>query len=210
MSPRRARAVTDQTGDPAEALREHLIDAATGLLAERTVPIITTRDIARAAGVSDGVLYNYFADKNDLILTVLVRRFAGLLARFEARLPEPGAATVEDNLTECSAALLELACDALSMVSVLLSEPPLAQRFLQAVHEQPSGPETIFRRISQYLEGEQALGRISAADLDAATDLIFGATAALALTSVLGGIPREAVAARLPAVARTLIGGLAP
>ncbi len=95
MSPRRARAVSGLDGDPATALREHLIDVAERLLSERQVSAITTRDIARTAGVSDGVLYNYFADKNDLLLTALVRRYGRIVARFEADLPQPGTATVE-------------------------------------------------------------------------------------------------------------------
>lgn len=65
MSPRRAKATLGRVGtDPATALREHLVDTAERLLAEKQVGAITTREIARAAGVSDGVLYNYFADKD--------------------------------------------------------------------------------------------------------------------------------------------------
>src|SRR5512140_2747206 len=56
MSPRRAKAVVDRVGDdPATALRELLIDAVDRLLAQGSITAITTRDIARAAGVSDGV-----------------------------------------------------------------------------------------------------------------------------------------------------------
>src|SRR6266508_161567 len=72
MSPRRAHAVLGRAGhDPGAALREHLIDTAEKLLAERQVSSITTRDIARTAGVSDGVLYNYFADKHELVVAAL-------------------------------------------------------------------------------------------------------------------------------------------
>ena len=76
--------------DPATALRELLVDSAEKLLAERQVSSITTRDIARAAGVSDGVLYNYFANKNDLLVAALMRRYAGLVSGFDADLPAPG------------------------------------------------------------------------------------------------------------------------
>ena len=69
MSPRQAKGVKGRVGDdPATALRNHLIDVAERLLAERPVSSITTRDIARAGEVSDGVLYNYFASKNDLLV----------------------------------------------------------------------------------------------------------------------------------------------
>jgi Bacterial regulatory proteins, tetR family len=64
-------------------LRELLIVTAEKLLAERQVSTITTGDIARTAGVSDGVLYTYLADKNDLLVAALVRRYAAELERFD-------------------------------------------------------------------------------------------------------------------------------
>ncbi len=79
MSPshlERHRAARNASKDSASRsgaeLRELLIDAADRLLADRQVSAITTRDIARAAGLSDGVLYNYFANKNDLVVVALL------------------------------------------------------------------------------------------------------------------------------------------
>src|SRR5690349_17179224 len=98
MSPRRANATRGRvTDDPATALREHLIDTAEQLLTQRHVGAITTREIARSAAVSDGVLYNYFADKHELLLAALVRRYTQVLSRFEADLPQAGTGTVEAN-----------------------------------------------------------------------------------------------------------------
>src|SRR5450759_2729180 len=102
MSPRRAKAVgSGRVGDdPAAALRELLIDATEGLISRGPISAITTRDIARAAGVSDGVLYNYFEDKPDLILAALVRRYQLLARRFFDASPQAGSGTVEDNLVD--------------------------------------------------------------------------------------------------------------
>src|SRR5262249_61477702 len=77
MSPRWAKATRGRAGnDPATALREHLINTAEKLLTEKQAGAITTREIARAAGVADGVLYNHFADKHDLILAAPIPRDA--------------------------------------------------------------------------------------------------------------------------------------
>ena len=40
-------------------LREHLIATAARLIAQRGTGALTVREIARAAQVADGVLYNY-------------------------------------------------------------------------------------------------------------------------------------------------------
>ncbi len=133
MSPRRAKVIRDQAGkndDPGEALREHLVATAERLLEERQITEITTRDIAREAEVSDGVLYNYFASKNDLLVTALVRRFARDVQRFLERLPEPGTATVAKNLEVFARAMFDLNAGALPIVAGLIADPPLLHKFL--------------------------------------------------------------------------------
>ncbi|MFG1675885.1 TetR family transcriptional regulator [Micromonospora sp. NPDC049282] len=59
MAPRRAAAL--RGGE--QSLREHLIAAAARLLDRRGPAGLTVRDVAREAGVADGVVYNHFADK---------------------------------------------------------------------------------------------------------------------------------------------------
>ncbi len=214
MSPRRAKGVKGRVGDdPATALRNHLIDAAEGLLAERPVSAITTRDIARAAHVSDGVLYNYFASKDDLLVTALVRRFGSIVARHDADLPAPGTATVEENLNAYARVFHAQIADALPLIAALLTEPPLLHRFFQEIHGESFGPQLSFRRLAEYLSGECELGRLPGAsaeptDAAAATHLLVGATSLVALGQALGA-PNMDVDARLPAMVGLLTRGLA-
>jgi AcrR family transcriptional regulator len=55
---------------PPEARRRAIVDAALPLLAERGTAV-TTRELALAAGVSEGTLFNVFADKDELIDAVI-------------------------------------------------------------------------------------------------------------------------------------------
>jgi len=210
--PRSARAVAGRDGDPGLALREHLLAVAEGLLAERQVSAITIRDLAGAADVSEGVLYNYFADKNDLLLTALVRRFTGIVERLHANLPKPGTATVESNLGLFAEALFELHTDALPIFGKLLSEPALLRRFMNDIHspQQLFGGKQIRDPLVDYLAGEQQLGRVVAVDVEAAADLVVGAVATLALTGLLGAVTPAAARKRLLAIAATLVHGLVP
>ena len=210
MSPRRAQAVLGTDGDPAAALREHLVDTAEALLAERQVNTITTRDIARAANVSDGVLYNYFADKSELLLTALVRRFTELVERLRTELPDPGSGTVDANLRLVAGALYDLHAAAFPIVGSLLAEPALLHRFMAAIHstDEPLGGRQIRDTVVAYVVAEQKRGRLARADPGAAADLLIGATATLVFTGHLGE-GRDPVE-RLPAVVDTLIRGLAP
>ena len=193
--------------DPAAALRDLLVDTAERLLAERQVAALTTREIARAAGVSDGVLYNYFSDKNELIVTAMVRRYGRMVARFDAELPAPGSGTVEDNLLIFERRVLELHMTGLPIVAGLLPTPDLLQRFVEGVHSQPEGPQLFAHRIIEYLQGEQELGRLPAGDLEAPTTMLAGSAMILALTSLMGMHPGDP-AEQLPGVVRTLLYGL--
>lgn len=209
MSPRPAKAIRGRAGDdPATALREHLLDTAEGLLAERPAAGLTTREIARAAGVSDGVLYNYFADKNELVIIALVRRYVRLVRRFDTDLPMPGTATVEHNLLSYARASLEMHLDGLPIVAGLLTAPDLLQRFIAALHSDPYGPMLHQQRIVEYLLGEQRLGRLPGNDPQPATTLFTGATMMLALTSMMTGSRGQDLFAQLPGVVATLLHGL--
>jgi AcrR family transcriptional regulator len=52
---------------------EGLLDAAARLVVERGVEALTTRDIAEAAGAPVASLYQYFADKEDVLLALAQR-----------------------------------------------------------------------------------------------------------------------------------------
>jgi len=202
--PRRAAAVAEG-GD----LREHLLAATERLLAEGPPQTLTTRAIARAAGVSDGVLYNYFADREDLVLAALVRRFAGLVERFHAALPEPGTRPLEESLRAVAEAALEIHVDAAPIVAGLVAEPALLRRFMIEIHREPLGGPQLVGPVAAFLDAERSAGRVAAVDTAAAADLLVGAIVMRALTTLLG-VPRDEVAERLPALVDALVRGLAP
>src|SRR5258705_3298420 len=209
MSPRRAKAVRGRVGDdPATALREHLIDNAEKLLAERPAATVTTRDIARAAGVSDGVLYNYFSDKHELIVAALLRRFTDLLARFAADLPTAGTGTVEDNLVRYALTALDLFAHALPVAGGVISDPVLLQRLMHAIHSQPYGPHLLRQPIIDYLTAEQELGQLRQFDVEAAPSPLIGPTLMLGFAHVIPGSPADHTPAAIPAIVRTLLRGL--
>ncbi len=55
------------------ARREQIVGAATRVFAAKGFRRATTREVARAAGVSEGTIYNYFEDKDALLMAILDR-----------------------------------------------------------------------------------------------------------------------------------------
>jgi len=193
-------------GNP--ALRERLIDAAERLLAERQVSAITTRDIARAAGLSVGVLYNYFADKNDLVVAALLRRYEAQLTVFEANLPAAGEGEVEANLTAYAEAMFALATETLPAIAGLMSDPGLMHRFIAEIHGSEYGMQRTLGQVVAYLAAEQSLGRLGEFDVPSAVTTLVGSMIALGLQGMVGGPAAEDARAQIPIVVRTLVGGL--
>jgi AcrR family transcriptional regulator len=56
-----------------QARRNQILDAATAVFAEKGFPRATIRDVAKAAGIADGTIYNYFENKSALMLGILDR-----------------------------------------------------------------------------------------------------------------------------------------
>ena len=63
--------------------RVKIVDAVTSLLSEKDFNSITTAEIARTAGVTEGLIYKYFKDKRDLLYQVLREYYDSYLARLE-------------------------------------------------------------------------------------------------------------------------------
>src|SRR5258707_13515438 len=57
----------------ATARRTQILDAATRVFASKGFNRATIRDVAQDAGVADGTIYNYFANKTDLLFGLLDR-----------------------------------------------------------------------------------------------------------------------------------------
>lgn len=53
--------------------RTQILDAATSVFAEKGFHRTTIKDIAAFAGIADGTIYNYFANKNALLIGILDR-----------------------------------------------------------------------------------------------------------------------------------------
>jgi AcrR family transcriptional regulator len=94
MSPRKPAVLR---GGDGQDLREYLIVTATRLIDERGSAGLSVRDIAREAQVADGVLYNYFEDKEDLLAHALLAH-VGTVMNAAPRLPPAGTGTVAENL----------------------------------------------------------------------------------------------------------------
>ncbi|MBH0779215.1 TetR/AcrR family transcriptional regulator [Nocardia bovistercoris] len=200
MSPRKAAALPDNRD-----LRAHLIATAERMLEKQDDATLTVRAIARAAGVADGVLYNHFADKEELLATAL-RAHIDDAHRRMGPLPEPGTATVAENLGVHVREGLAVHRAILPVLTLLLGRPALRDR-LGASH----GAERDWRDLlTDYLRAERDLGRLAPdADPEAAAAVLVGLCHDRVLAALLPGVV-PTTAASVERVIATLLAGIEP
>ena len=90
--------------------RQHILDTALSLMAQRGVDGTSMRDLAAATGLNVASLYHYFPSKHDLLVAVLAER--GFLDDVDITQPTPGErdarTLLSDLLNELLASMLEV------------------------------------------------------------------------------------------------------
>ena len=124
MSPRKPAVLR---GD-GQNVREYLIVTAARLIDERGSAGLSVRDIAREAQVADGVLYNYFEDKEDLLAHALLVH-VGTVMNAAPRLPPAGTGTVAENLRLFIDTGLATLTRVVPAFAGLISQPNVLKRF---------------------------------------------------------------------------------
>ncbi|MFE9693337.1 TetR/AcrR family transcriptional regulator [Micromonospora sp. NPDC005806] len=206
MAPRRAAAL--RGGE--QSLREHLIGAAGRLVARRGVTGLTVRDIAREAGVADGVLYNHFADKDELLAYALHAHVRAVEAEQEGSAPRPGEVTVEANLRAYLVRALALHAAILPAFAGLTTQPKLVAR-LGALPTPLGGGPGLRTELAGYVREEQRLGRVApGASPEAVATLVVGVCHDLVLGRLLdpSGPPPQPSAELVDALVGTLLHGV--
>ena len=115
--------------DSGQNLRDYLIETAARLIDQRGSAGLAVRDIAREAKVADGVLYNYFEDKEDLLVHALLAHVAGVMADAPGLLPPPGEGIVAENLRMFIDGGIATLLRVIPAFAGLISQPKVLTRF---------------------------------------------------------------------------------
>jgi AcrR family transcriptional regulator len=127
--------------------REEILRAALRVFAERGLKNATVSDIARAAGMSHGLLYHYFASKDALVEALFEQKFAGMRA-------------INDEAFDGHGPILprmERACE--RMLAQTEEDPDLALFVTQALVSR-AVPDALRLRMAE--NGKDALDRLAA------------------------------------------------
>jgi AcrR family transcriptional regulator len=209
MSPRTAASLrgSDQT------LRDHLITVAAQLIDERGSSGLTVRDIANAAHVAGGALYNHFEDKEELLAHALATHVMTVMHSMHT-LPKPGESSVDENLRAFVRTGLAVLSRVIPAFVGFFDHRGVIKQAM-AINGGPSEAGGIPAQLSSYLRSEQQLGRISLdANPDSAAALIVGACHDLVLPRMLmdpdASTPIEVPDGFVEELVRTVMNGIGP
>ena len=183
------------------------------LMRKQGLARITTRVIARQAGLAEGTLYNHFREKDEIFIAVLARNVAPLVDVLHDLPLRVGRATVLDNLLLVAEAAVSFHIKVAPLICSLLADQKLLAGARRIMQERHIGPQRSSEALAAYVAAEQRLGRITTnMDATAAADLILGASFQMSvLEHFWGRRPNEKqLQARMWRAVKALICGLKP
>jgi AcrR family transcriptional regulator len=156
-----------------------LLDAARGVFVAKG-PGASTREVARRAGVSEGVLFQRYGTKRDLFFAAMMIPAADLTARLRAR-----RADRLTHLEDVCHAMVEYFREIMPVLLPLVSHPGF--RFEEFVARHPGSPlDGLRRSLVDLFRTERAAGRIGPVDPGAAALTIFALAGCVAFFERMG------------------------
>jgi AcrR family transcriptional regulator len=156
--------------------RDRIIDAARRVILDKGLLRATTKEIAAAASVSEGTLYNHFTNKESLFLAALGQLPSGFIGVVNAFPGRAGSETVRSVLTDLARVGIAFYGDAIPMGASIFADPELLARHRELLAQRGAGPQRANEALAAYLRAEQELGRVRAdVEPEAIAYLLLGA-----------------------------------
>jgi AcrR family transcriptional regulator len=189
-----------------EDRRREIIEAAVRVFARKGYHASRVGDIAEAAGVSHGLLYHYFASKEEVLETVFRETWAQLLETVES--VERAGAPAPEQLRQVAEILLRSWRRDPDLVRVLVREVVRSRD----VEDRTEEIAKAFGALERIVERGRASGEFRAeVDARLAATIFYGALEEILTGWVLGQLPdeEEDVARAERAIVEIVCGGLA-
>ncbi|HXK41447.1 MAG TPA: TetR/AcrR family transcriptional regulator [Anaerolineae bacterium] len=157
--------------------------AAVRLFAEKGYMHTTTKEIAEAADVAEGTLYNYFGGKREILLAVINETQSAIETVFN----RSGALEMRADLVEVVATLFDLVVSRLAFFRTLMTEAWLDDMILQnSVMERL---EHLDRRIQGFIRDKVVAGAYRPVDPALASHMLMGMFTAAVIPALRGLTP---------------------
>ena len=160
----------------AATTRDRILDVTAELMRSAGLATLTTREIARAAGLTEAALYRHFKSKEDLLTSAFAERLPEFIELMRDLPQRAGQDSVHENLRRVAEAAVPFYRKAMPMLASMFGDPQLLARHRAWAQETGLGPHRANAALSAYLRSEAALGRVDASlNTEAAAAMLLGA-----------------------------------
>ena len=163
-------------GRPSAGAREAILASALQLVGEEGLGRLTTREVARRAGVSEASVFYHYGDKVGLIQAVILAGLKPLMDLDEGILSGQAGEPLEETLRQIATALVSFLDRVMPVVEALQSDAALREEFAARLAERDLGPHRGVRLVKAHLTRMRQLGAVRPdVDTGAAALMLMGA-----------------------------------
>jgi AcrR family transcriptional regulator len=138
--------------------RKKILEATEKLIQMKGLARVTTKEIARETGLSEGALYRHFEHKEEVFFEIMLKYLPTFLETFKTHLA--GTGTVSENLEAIALATIDYYGQLIPMTASFFADTDLLAQYRKALHQIDGRPQTFFEVVAAYIEEEQQMGRI--------------------------------------------------
>ena len=151
---------------------------------------VTTRQISREVGCSEGALYVHFDGRVELLMTMLEESLPEMLRPLQQLRESVGRGSVRKNLVQALDGIFRFHQRIVSETAGLFAEPELLAAYRSSLRRQGKGPHLSMKVLEDYIRSEQLLKRIgSSVDARLAATLMMSSSFFLAFVERFFGKP---------------------
>jgi AcrR family transcriptional regulator len=140
--------------------RSEILRAAEMLMHARGLTGVTTREISRTVGCSEGALYFHFKGRLELLLAMLEESLPDMLGPLQTLRDSVGKSSPHANLAAALSGIFNFHRRVVPGTAGLFAEPELLVAYRKSLARQDKGPHLSIGVIADYIAAEQGLGRI--------------------------------------------------
>lgn len=163
-------------GRPSAGAREAILAAALQIVGEEGLGRLTTREVARRAGVSEASVFYHYGDKVGLLQEVVLAGLKPLMELDEGILTGQAGEPLEETLRQIATALEAFLDRVMPVVEAMQSDAALREEFAARLAERDLGPHRGVRLVKAHLTRMRKLGAVRPdVDTGAAALMLMGA-----------------------------------
>lgn len=138
--------------------RQKILEATEKLIRMKGLARVTTKEIARETGMSEGALYRHFEHKEEVFFAILMKYLPVFLETLKTH--PAGTGTVSENLEAIALAAIRYYGRLVPVSGSFFADTELLTQYRQELHQIQAGPHKFFEVVAAYIEEEQELGRV--------------------------------------------------